>query len=178
MGCGPRGQGESPGSPVHPKRGWRAGPRGWFQMVPEKPPAQSPDHTPPTRAKPTFFTEYGPLLSRLPVLGCRVVSCVCCGAGVMCQTALRASSWPHMHARHSRPPTVYTHAGSLSTTGIEPDSVPAARLPEGEPEPRHTCSRCLVRRKAMVGLQGLVGLNTSILLRVDSPSRVSPLEGT
>ena len=87
------------------------------------------------------------------MLGCRVVSCVCCGAGVMCQTALRASSWPHMHARHSRPPTVYTHAGSLSTTGIEPDSVPAARLPEGEPEPRHTCSRCLVRRKAMVRLR-------------------------
>ena len=30
----------------------------------------------------------------------------------------------------------------------------------------------------MVGLQGLVGLNTSILLRVDSPTSISPLEGT
>ena len=30
--------------------------------------------------------------------------------------------------------------GSLSTTGIEPDSVPTARLPESEPEQCHTCS--------------------------------------
>jgi hypothetical protein len=81
-------------------------------------------------------------------------------------------------AHTSRPPTFYIHAGSWSTTGIEPDSVPAARLPEGEPEPRHTCLRCLVRWKGMGRLQGVVGLVTSILLRVASPSTVSPLEGT
>ena len=125
-----------------------------------------------------MFTENGPPLSRLPVLGYRVVSCVCCGARARCQAALHASSWPHVHARHSRPPTFYIHAGSWSTTGIEPDSVPAARLPEGEPEPRHTCLRCLVRWKGMGRLQGVVGLVTSILLRVASPSTVSPLEGT
>ena len=88
------------------------------------------------------------------MLGCRVVSCVCCGAGALCHAALHAYSWPHVHARHCCPPTFYAQAGSWSTTGIEPDSVPAARLPEGEPEPRHTCSRCLVRRRVKEGRVG------------------------
>ena len=103
------------------------------------------------------------------MLGCRVVSCVCCGAGALCHAALHAYSWPHVHARHCCPPTFYAQAGSWSTTGIEPDSVPAARLPEGEPEPRHTCSRCLVRRKAMVRLR--VGARVGHL--VFAPCRLS-----
>ena len=41
----------------------------------------------------------------------------------------------------------WARVGSMSTTGIEPDSAPTARLPEGEPEQCHTCSRCLVRQR-------------------------------
>ena len=68
-------------------------------------------------------------------------------------TAWAASGLTALRSSHT--PTVYTHAGSWSTTGIEPDSVPTARLPESEPEPCHTCSRCLVRRKGMERLQGV-----------------------
>ena len=57
----------------------------------------------------------------------------------MCQT-LRDSParLPCMHATYS---SYLLHTrGSLSTTGIEPDSVPTARLPESELEQCHTCS--------------------------------------
>ncbi len=70
-----------------------------------------------------------------------MVSCVCCGAGAMCH-ALRDSQGLHAYPACMLPLCSYLlHTwGSLSTTGIEPDSVPTARLPESEPEQCHTCS--------------------------------------
>ena len=111
-----------------------------------------PAHTPPARAKPTkinsFLIMNAALLSRLTVLTvvwCRVCAVTCCGPGAMCHALRDSPAQPTLHARYpacTLPLCSYLlHTWeSFSTMGIEPDSVPTARLPESEPEQCHTCS--------------------------------------
>ena len=61
----------------------------------------------------------------------------------MCHALRDRSAQPTLHACALPLCSYLLHTGgSLSTTGIEPDSVPTARLPESEPEQCHTCSLC------------------------------------
>ena len=105
-----------------------------------------------------------------------------CGSYVSRAEGQPRACTPALHARYPCAPTFYTVCvtwGSLSTwsTGIEPDSVPTARLPESEPEQCHTCSYGRCRQRKVEEGQGWWQDATSFFLQLGSPSTMSPTEG-